>query len=264
MEILLYNNIFEFHDGYWRQNVGAAMGCKPVPDYANVFMETIDQIIEQLEGAEDLLLLLRFLDDYFSIYQGSTKELHALFARINKINPAIQLTMSHTSILNEPNQEKCDCEERTWIPYLDVSCRIKEGRIETDLYRKDTDKNQYLLPSSCHPKQTTKSIPFSLGLRIVRVCSNPEDRDRRMLELRDRLLVRNYPRELVEAALDKAKSISRKRALKKVTNKKKNERPVLAVSYDPRLPSLQSSIAKHWRSMTQDSYLKEVFKEPPL
>ena len=56
MEILLYNNIFEFHDGYWRQNVGAAMGCKPVPDYANVFMETIDQIIEQLEGAEDLLL----------------------------------------------------------------------------------------------------------------------------------------------------------------------------------------------------------------
>ena len=36
------------------------------------------------------------------------------------------------------------------------------------------------------------------------------------------------------------------------------------MSYDPRLPSLQNSIAKHWRSMTQDSYLKEVFKEPPL
>ena len=85
-----------------------------------------------------------------------------------------------------------------------------------------------------------------------------------MKELRDRLLARNYPREIVEAPLDKAKSISRKRALKKVTNKKKNERPVLAVSYDPRLPSLQSSIAKHWRSMTQDSYLKEVFKDHPL
>ena len=67
MTILLYNNIFEFHDGYWRQDVGAAMGCKPVPDYANIFMAAFDQIIEELEGAELLLLLLRFLDDYFSI-----------------------------------------------------------------------------------------------------------------------------------------------------------------------------------------------------
>ena len=86
----------------------------------------------------------------------------------------------------------------------------------------------------------------------------------RMKELRDRLLARNYHKDLIEIALDKAKAITRKRALKKVPEKKKNQRPVLAVSYDPRLPALQSSIAKHWRSMTQDSYLREVFQEPPL
>ena len=186
-------------------------------------MAAFDQIIEELEGAELLLLLLRFLDDYFSIFVGSTKKLHALFAKINQINPSIQLTMSHTSIKNEPIEEKCDCEETTWIPFLDVACEIKEGRIETDLYRKDTDKNQYLLPSSCHPKQTTKSIPFSLGLRIVRICSNPADRDMRMIELRDRLLARNYQKVLIEIALDKAKAITRKRALRKDPEKKKNQ-----------------------------------------
>ena len=88
------------------------------------------------------------------------------------------------------------------------------------MYRKDTDKNQYLLTSSCHPKQTTKSIPFSLGLRIVRFCSNPAYRDMRMKELRDRLLARNYQKDLKEIALDKAKAITRKRALRKVPEKK--------------------------------------------
>ena len=44
MTILLYNNIFEFHDGYWRQDVGAAMGCKLVPDYANIFWQLLTKL----------------------------------------------------------------------------------------------------------------------------------------------------------------------------------------------------------------------------
>ena len=42
MEILLKYNIFEFHDLYWKQEVGAAMGSRPVPAYANLFMAEID------------------------------------------------------------------------------------------------------------------------------------------------------------------------------------------------------------------------------
>jgi hypothetical protein len=46
------------------------------------------------------------------------------------------------------------------IPFLDTLVNLKEGRINLDLYRKETDQNQYLWPS-CHTKQTTASIPFS-------------------------------------------------------------------------------------------------------
>ena len=47
--------------------------------------------------------------------------------------------------------------------------------------------------------------------------------------------------------------------------KKAQNRPVFALKFDPRLPSISSLQAKHWRSMTfQDSYMKEVFPEPPL
>ena len=85
--------------------------------------------------------------------------------------------MHHTTIGNEPIEQKCECEDIYSIPFLDVSCSLEEGQIVTDLHKKETDRNQYLLPSSCHPKQTFKAIPFTLALRIVRVCSKGEDKD---------------------------------------------------------------------------------------
>ena len=48
MDIILNHNIFEFHDGLWKQKVGAAMGSPPVPRYANIFMAKIDQQIKYI------------------------------------------------------------------------------------------------------------------------------------------------------------------------------------------------------------------------
>ena len=43
------------------------------------------------------------------------------------------------------------------------------------------------------------------------------------------------------------------------------KRPIFAIKYDPRLPSISPIVNKHWRAMIcQDEYLKEVFKQPPL
>ena len=43
------------------------------------------------------------------------------------------------------------------------------------------------------------------------------------------------------------------------------QKTVYAVTYDPRLPSITSLQAKHWRSMTsRNKYLSEVFPNPPL
>ena len=46
MEIILRHNIFTFHDSYWKQEVGAAIGSKPVPSYAIMFMAPIDKQIK--------------------------------------------------------------------------------------------------------------------------------------------------------------------------------------------------------------------------
>ena len=107
-----------------------------------------------------LLLFKRFLDDLFLIFIGSTKSLHIFYDAINNIHPNIKFTITHTSVPNEPINMKCDCEPRSNLPFLDTSREIRDGKIVTDLYRKPTDRNLYLLTSSCHPAECFKTFNF--------------------------------------------------------------------------------------------------------
>ena len=46
---------------------------------------------------------------------------------------------------------------------------------------------------------------------------------------------------------------------------KQSERPVFAVLYDTRMPTIPPIQAKHWRAMvSQDRHLEEVFPKPPV
>ena len=150
------------------------MGTKPAPSYADNFMaRRIDDQITRLaekyatDSKSPLSIFKRFLDDIFSIFKGTSKDLHKLFNNMNNLHSSIKFTMNHTTSLSEAEDDRCQCAQQISIPYLDVLCSIQDGRIETDLYRKETDRNQYLLHSSCHPTSCTANIPFSLCLRIV-------------------------------------------------------------------------------------------------
>ena len=105
------------------------------------------------------------------------------------------------------------------------------------------------MPSSIHPTSVTKNIPFSLALRIIRTCTSPDIRDMRLTELGDMLMYREYPERLVSSAIDRARKIPRHMALKRKIDKVKSKRPVFAVKFDPRLPSISSIGEKHWRAM---------------
>ena len=61
------------------------------------------------------------------------------------------------------------------------------------------------------------------------------------------------------------RKIPRKVALLEVRRKMSDQHPVFVLKYDPRLPSMSNTQAKHWRAMVaQDQHLAEVFKQPPL
>ena len=173
------------------------MGSKPAPSYANIFMAKqidpkIRKLAKEIQGGRDPIdLLKRFLDDIFLVYTGTVQSLHEFLVKLNTIHPSIKFTMSHTTPPAIENPV-CDCKPEEAIQFLDTSCKIVEGKIITDLYRKETDRNQYLLPSSRHPAHVSTNIPYSLAMGIVRICAIKEDREKRFEELRDLLLARDY------------------------------------------------------------------------
>jgi hypothetical protein len=271
LNIIQDYSVFEFDKQRYQQQFGTSMGSKPAPSYANTFMaEKIDPKIQKIlekyteRGIIPLKFMKRFLDDIFLLFCGTVEKLHQFFVEINNIHKNIKFTMSHTTP-SQPQPQPCSCPPTDSIPYLDTSCKIKNGKIITDLYRKPTDKNQYLLTSSCHPLECLDSIPFSLSMRINRVCAEETDRDRRFKELKEMLLDREYSPGIVDAAIAKARAIPRQRALQRVSRQNITNRPVFVVYFDPRLPSIPKLTRKHWRSMvSQSDYLKEVYPEPPL
>ena len=173
--------------------------------------------------------------------------------------------MSHTS--ENDQVQPCGCKPSESIPFLDTLCTIKNGKVITDLYRKPTDRNQYLLTSSCHPAHVPENIPFSQALRITRICSEDGTKEKRFSELKQLFLDRQYPEKIIDAAITKARAIPRLEALKPASAPPQTttRRPVFVVPYDPRLPSVQPITLAQWKVMTHNNpHMKEVFPQPPL
>ena len=121
-----------------------------------------------------------------------------------------------------------------------------------------------MLPSSCHPGHITRNIPYSLAYRLLRICSDPCDFCKRLEELRQDLLSRNYNTKIVQDAFDKIKLIDRKDAIKKVV-KTKTVDTVLAITYHPAFSSISSIVKKHHKVMTDDDpRLRRCFTKPSV
>ena len=184
LSLILKHNIFEFDSKLYRQVIGTAMGSKPAPDYANIFMAEIDEQILNLASSKfpstlKIKFYRRFLDDIFIVLRATTSAIHKFMDSVNKMNDSIKFTIQHTTPYNIECEtcDQCEFEAVNSIPFLDTQCTIKNNKIIIDLYKKPTDRNMYLLTSSCHPAHVTSNIPFSLALRIVRICTESESRD---------------------------------------------------------------------------------------
>ena len=81
------------------------------------------------------------------------------------------------------------------------------------------------------PQPMFKNIPYSLALRIVRICSIPEQRYLRLSELKQLLLQRDYKTKIIDAEIERARNISRTEALKRVIRNNSIDRPVQVVNY---------------------------------
>ena len=152
------------------------MGTKVAPTYANIFMGYLrDNILLKDWKVTLPHMWRRYIDDIIFFWRSSVEELKEFINHLNQCRPYIKFTAEY------------DIESKT-VPFLDMSVSIKDNHIFTDLYQKATRRVQYSLPSSCHPMHITNNIPFSLGYRILRICSSQDDFMKHLNGLRQDLL----------------------------------------------------------------------------
>jgi hypothetical protein len=91
------------------------------------------------------------------------------------------------------------------VKFLDVSVGIDAGRFITSLFCKPTDCHKYLHYESSHPAYVKRSIVYSQGLRIKKICSCEEDFEKHLQEQYSWLKNRAYPTWLTEREFKRVK-----------------------------------------------------------
>ena len=134
---------------------GCAMGTICAPAYANIFMAEFEQNYVHPLIKDKSVLFLRYIDDIFMVWTKSEKQLTDFMSELNQKHPSI----------------KFDCKQ---IEFLDTLVYIdQQNKLQTTLFRKSSDRQNFVNAKSEHPYSLKKSIPYSQALRIQRICKNP-------------------------------------------------------------------------------------------
>ena len=184
-ELCLRTTYFEFHEEFYEQVNGAAMGSPLSPVIANIYMEGFEE--EAINTADDKpSLWVRYVDDTFTIWPHGPEKLKRFHNHLNSQNDSIQFTI-----------EK---EDNNSLPFLDVLVTKEGSRMTTSIYRKPTHTDQYLHYQSYHHPRIKSGIIKCLKARAEKVCRG-SDITREKEHLLDVFVSNGYPEEMTRKAL---------------------------------------------------------------
>ena len=128
------------------------------------------------------------------------------------------------------------------LPFLDTFVYKEDRRLKTKVYHKPTDNKQYLLYTSCHPKQQINSIPHSLLVRAKRICTKEEDFISEAKSIITKLRKRKYPEKILRTAVERITKINREELLLP-KEKKEDSRIRYIMTFNPSNPRMNEITA---------------------
>ena len=131
----------------------------------------------------------------------------------------------------------------------------------TDIYYKPTDSFQYLLYTSSHPRHTKNNILYNLARRICMIVENQDIRKRRLYDLKQILLRKQYPAEIIDYGVNKALTQTTEE-LRRVREKAtENNLLCLVTTYNPNNPQVFQLVRKTFPMLNQTSSLKSIMSK---
>ena len=244
LEFILKNNNFMFNNAHYVQQQGTAMGSRCAPNYANIFMDALER-----ELLDTSVLtpehFFRFIDDIFSIWLHGEAKLIEFIDHLNSFHPTIKFTANYSS---------------ESIDFLDVTVKVINGQLHTELFKKDSDTNNFLQHTSCHPKHTKNGIPYSQALRLKRICSTNETFEHHASNLKKHLVFCGYNKEMVSQNIESVAHFTQEDLLQVKTKQNTETRITLVTTYNPSLPNLHTLMKELWPICQ----VSPCFKDMPL
>ena len=97
-----------------------------------------------------------------------------------------------------------------WIQWV----HIKNNKLYTKIYRKQTNRQSFLHINSEHPTSLKDRIPFSQAPQIKRICTTSKGFGHHFKELKQRFLELGYNSELLEKHIKTVEKLDRNEPIK--------------------------------------------------
>ena len=214
------------------------MGTKLAPTYATIVMTYLEprlyEKIEERLGPEFRKEFEeqwgRYLDDCFINWDTTFAKITDLHNTINSLQRGIEFTMEANPTNNNT--------------FLQILLQVKGNRITTDTFYKSTDTFQYLSFTACHPLHTKKNVPFNIARRICTIVEEQDTTKERLEDLKKKLTLENYPRQITTYGIEKAQSIPNKELREAKPKDNNNRKNIIAFvsTHNPNSPNLFSII----------------------
>ena len=133
---------------------------------------------------------------------------------LNKKHPSIKFEVKYS---------------QTKIEFLDVLVyKDHNNMLQTTIYSEQKDRQNYLDARSEHPKLLKDSIPYSQGLRIIRICSSQQEFLNQTAKKINQFQKCVYNRSLIEQEIDKTNLQKREQLLKEKNKETATNIPFVA------------------------------------
>ena len=249
-ELVLNKNYFKFENSFYLQCQGVSMGSPCSPNYANLFMGKFEEdfVYHNNPFALYLRCWFRYIDDVFFIFTGTTEQLEGFRLYINSRMSSINFTLEFS---------------RESVSFLDVMVKMDQ-QVSTSVYKKKTDRNNYLHFSSYHPPGLKKGLPYSQLLRVKRICSTETAFEKQAKDLNQCFNAKGYNNKVLNECLHKVRNVDRTSLLTSKLSRPGEPKIVLSTTYSPICNDVKKIVQKYWYILATDPTIGHVFKTPPL
>lgn len=225
LNLVLKQNFVQFQNRVFKQVNGTAMGTPLGPQYANLFMLSLEEETVSKWMTEGLALYKRFIDDIFAIFIGTEAKALEFIQELNSLDPDIKLTHS----LSQESVNFLD------ITILADKRLTKEGRLSTKVYQKELNEYLYVPFHSYHTDKQKSGFIKGECIRYIRNSSSKKDYEALVKLFKQRLLKRGYPINIIDKGIAGADYKERATYLKIKPKDKSTVPLIFKIQHNPRV-----------------------------